>query len=200
MTAFDERTGRLTLDQPAFDRLVALARGGVAGDRPGAGLASLEAVGAVRGGAAHPALAPALAAVARPVVRLRVTFARGADAERAADAWVGAHAAALLVDRPDGARDLLTLHPSFLPAAIARLVSLGPRPRLPGPPRLWRAETTWTGRGGEEASRTVRVADAEDGLRLLEPGGRERHTTPTAVWRLLIRLLPDTAELSPIRP
>jgi len=55
---------------------------------------------------------------------------------------------------------------------------------------------TWT--GAAVRRRQVHVADGAEGLLLVEPAGDEavlRPTTPTAVWRLLIRLLPDTAEL-----
>jgi hypothetical protein len=58
---------------------------------------------------------------------------------------------------------------------------------------------TWTAADGAAAARDVRVADGgEAGMFLAESDGRHatlRPTTPTAVWRLLIRLLPDTAEL-----
>ena len=59
------------------------------------------------------------------------------------------------------------------------------------------AGMTWPGSGA--GRREVHVADGSDGLRLVELDGGEavlRPTTPTAVWRLLIRLLPDAAELA----
>ena len=55
---------------------------------------------------------------------------------------------------------------------------------------------TWTGRGVRR--REVHVADGRDGLLLVDLDREDavlRPTTPTAVWRLLIRLLPDSAEL-----
>lgn len=191
MIAFDDRTGRLTLDQAAFDRLVAMARGEALAN------ADLEAAGAVRRGVLHPALAAGLRAVIEPVCRLRVTLSDGA--QKRGDGWVRGDAAALLLDRADGARDLHTIHPTLLPAAIARLVSLGPRPRPGLPDRTWRAEMTWTGRGGEETGRSVHVADAATGLCLLEKDGARTPASPSAVFRRLIRLLPDTAELPLIR-
>jgi hypothetical protein len=206
--AFDERTGRLRVDQATFDSLVAWALRG-ADEPPGPHLAALRDAGAVRPDAAHPALAPGLLAVTEPVCRLSLRLTDGRGRTRAGDGWIRADAASLLLDLPDGMRDFLTVHPSFLPAAIARVVSLGPRPRVRSGPvrvpaaelasgtwRVWRAEMTWTGPGVRR--RDVHVADGREGLLLVELDGEEavlRPTTPTAVWRLLIRLLPDTAEL-----
>jgi len=244
VVAFDARTGRLRLSQATFDRLAAWARGEAL---PDADLAALREAGAVGGpeGDAHPALAAGLGAVADPVCRLRLTLTDDAGRAHAADGWVRAEAAALLLDVPGeaaGIRDLMAFHPSFLPAAIARTVRLGPRPRSAAPPlrvaaevledmlsadmsrrrgvadrmsnvltrttvdrlapvpwRVWRAGMTWTAADGSAAGRGLRVADGgEAGLFLAESDGRQaalRPTTPTAVWRLLIRLLPETAEL-----
>jgi hypothetical protein len=256
---FDPGTGRLQLPQAAFDVLVAWARGH---EDPGPELLALRDAGAVpaAGGGAHPALAPGLRAVAQPVCRLRVTVTDPPGGLKAGDGWIDPHTAALLLDlpqptksaphhpTPDGdfagtpgpseLRDFLALPPDFLPAAIARLVRLGPRPRarpepvplraepvdgldaadpavrtravaalgealeqqrLGGPWRAWRAGTTWSGRDGAGLGRrAVQVVDAEPGLFLAESDGEYATlwpTTPTAVWRLLVRLLPDTAEL-----
>lgn len=206
--AFDERTGRLRVDQATFDRLVAWAAGG-ADEPPGADLAALRDAGAMLRGAAHPALAPGLLAVTRPVCRLRLRLTDEHGVTSAGDGWIRPDAASLLLDLPAGMRDFVTVHPSFLPAAIARVVRLGPRPRVRSGPvrmpaegmtggawRVWRAEMAWAGPGVRR--REVHVADGREGLLLVELDGEEavlRPTTPTAVWRLLIRLLPDTAEL-----
>jgi len=242
---FDGRTGRVRLTQATFDRLVAWSRG--EGPADGGDVAALREAGALAGeGPAHPALAAGLRAVTEPVCRLRLTLTDATGGAHAGDGWVRGDAAALLLDLPGdsaGRRDLLAFHPSFLPAAIARTVRLGPRPGgASGPPvrlaadaledllsadparrgaaaarvpnvltrtaaerlaaatwRVWRAGMTWTGAGGAPAGREVRVADGgEEGLFLVESDGERgtlRPSTPTAVWRLLIRLLPDTAEL-----
>jgi hypothetical protein len=206
--AFDERTGRLRVDQATFDSLVAWAARG-ADAPPGPDLAALRDAGAVGPGTAHPALAPGLLAVTEPVCRLSIRLTDERGRTSAGDGWIRSDAASLLLDLPGGMRDFLTVHPSFLPAAIARVVRLGPRPRVRSGPvrvpaaelgsgawRVWRAEMTWKGPGVRR--REVHVADGREGLRLVEPDGEEavlRPTTPTEVWRLLIRLLPDTAEL-----
>jgi hypothetical protein len=205
--AFDERTGRLRLDQPTFDHLVAWAEH--VEDEPGPDLDALREAGAVRPGAAHPALARGLLTVTEPVCRLRLQLSDERGRVRAGDGWIRADAASLLLDLPGGMRDFVTVHPAFVPEAVARLVRLGPRPRArsgptrvpierltPGPWRVWRAEMSWTGPGVHR--REVHVVDGRDGLLLVELNGAEavlRPTTPTAVWRLLIRLLPDTSEL-----
>jgi hypothetical protein len=206
--AFDDRTGRLRLDQPTFDRLVAWSLGDEEA-AAGPALAALRELGAVRPGAAHPALAPGLLAVTEPVCRLRLRLVDERGRASEGDGWVRADAASLLLDLPAGLRDFVTVHPAFVPAALARVVRLGPRPRVRSGPvrvpaerlgagdwRVWRAEMTWAGPGVRR--REVHVADGADGLRLVDLDGDEavlRPTTPTAVWRLLVRLLPDTAEL-----
>lgn len=238
---FDDRTGRLRLDQATFEQLVAWARARGDGD-PGPGLAALREAGAVRPGAPHPALAPGLLAVTEPVCRLRLRLTDELGRARSGEGWVRGDAASLLLDLPDGLRDFVTLAPAFLPAALARVVRLGPRPRPPsqpvqvpaallgtlfsadaaeragvaelvtgvalraavkrlaaGPWRVWRAEMTWTGPGGRPARRELHVADGEVGLLLLDVDDERAvlwPTTPTAVWRHLIRLLPDTVELA----
>lgn len=186
--ALDERTGRVTLDGAAFDRLIALARGEAAS---GPDLAEL------RGVAAHPAVAAGLSAVLQPVCTLRVGLTDAGGIARAGEGWIGAQAAALLLDRPEGSRDLITVQPAFVPAVVARVVRLGPRPlEHPGPACTWRAEMSWTGRDGAAAGRALHVADDGKALRLVAPDGLRVAVTPTAVWRALIRLLPDTAELA----
>lgn len=202
---FDHGTGRLRLDQPAFDRLVAWSRGDEAA---GPELSALRDAGVAP---AHPRLAGGLRAVREPVCRLRLAHTDAHGREKAGDGWVRGDAAALLLDLPDGSRDFLTVHPALLPAAIARAVRLGPRPRpgpAPlrlgadlggrGPVRSWRAEMRWTGPGGHPVGRTVHVADVEAGLFLVErdeAGATLWPTTASTVWRQLIRLLPDTDEL-----
>jgi len=235
---FDERTGRLQLDQATFDCLAAWAHGH---GEPGPELSALRDAGVVRPQGPHPALAPGLQAVTEPVCRLRLRLTDEAMRLKSGEAWVAAGAAALLLDLPDGPRDFLTMPPDFLPAAIARVVRLGPRPRagaepvnvaadlledIPSsdparrrgavnrlaamlvsstggrfarPSRIWHAQMTWSSPGDTLTRRTLYVLDNEAGMFLAEFEGRRATlwpTTPTAVWRLLIRLLPDSQDLA----
>jgi hypothetical protein len=240
---FDESTGRLRLDQVTFDHLVAVAAGLGPGLEPGTEpAAELRAAGVVPDGNPHPRLSAGLRAVTEPAYRLRLTVLDDSTGRReCGDGWAGAGAAALLLDLPDGLREFVTLHPAFLPAAVARVVRLGPRPRprwepvrLPAgrvadlfavdpavrrraaktaasggregpdtdaPPgilaggwRAWRAEAMWTDPGGCPAGHVLDVVDAgAAGLCLVEFDAAQAvlwPATATAVWRLLLRLLP----------
>jgi hypothetical protein len=124
--AFDARTGRLRLDQKTFDCLVAWARGTA---DPGPELGELRDAGAIRSGAPHPAVWPGLQAVTEPVCRLHLASIDDDGRCRSGDGWIASNAAALLLDAPDSMRELITVHPTFLPMAIARIVRLGPHPR-----------------------------------------------------------------------
>ncbi len=124
--AFDTRTGRLRLDQETFDCLVAWASGAA---EPGPRLTELRDAGAIRNGAPHPAVWPGLQAVTEPVCRLHLASIDDDGQSRSGDGWIASNAAALLLDAPDDMRELVTVHPTFLPMAIARVVRLGPHPR-----------------------------------------------------------------------
>jgi hypothetical protein len=234
---FDTSSGRLQLDQPSFDCLVAWARGH---ENPGPELPALRDAGAVQPGGPHPALARGLRAVTEPVCLLRLRLADEAARLKSAEGWVSADTAALLLDLPEGPRDFITVPPDFLPAALARVVRLGPRRRarpepvnvaadllddflafdpvqrrdgaerladllgraaggrLGSPSRVWQARMTWSGPGDSLTTRSLYVVDNEAGMFLAEFEDRRATlwpTTPTAVWRLLIRLLPDSVEL-----
>jgi hypothetical protein len=230
---FDAASGRLRLDQAAFDRLVGLARGD---DGAGPDAAALRDAGVVRDDGLHPLVADALRAVTEPVCRLRLALTDGGGRLKAGDGWLRADGAALLLDLPDeGLRDLVTLPADLLPAAIARVVRLGPRPTpepepLPvgsdlvagllaadpderrrasdalagvvrlnaGQWRTWRAQMTWHDPRVGLTGRAVQVVDAGPGLFLAASDGEQGTlwpTTPTAVWRILIRLLPDNDEV-----
>jgi hypothetical protein len=256
---FDTGSGRLQLDQPSFDCLVAWARGH---ENPGPELLALRDAGAVQSSGPHPALARALRAVTEPVCTLRLRLADEETRLKAAEGWVSGDTAALLLDLPEpesadggadglapqnnrwisarGPRDFLTVPPDFLPAALARVVRLGPRPRarpepvnvvadlldvllafdpvqrrdgaerladilgraagrrLASPSRIWQARMTWSGPGDSLTTRSLYVVDSETGMFLAEFEDRRATlwpTTPTVIWRLLIRLLPDTVEL-----
>ena len=128
---FDRRSGRLRLDQPACDALLAWAGGAEAA---GPGIAELREAGVIVRGRPHAAVAPAVHALSEPVCRLQVELRPGDGAERGGSGWVMSQAAALLLDLPEGLRELVTVHPTFVPAGLARVVGLGPRPRVPAEP------------------------------------------------------------------
>ena len=110
----DEQTGRLRLDREAFERLVGAA-------------SSTASTDELAERARHPRVRAGLAAVVEPVCRLRVILA---DGERHAEheGWLTHTTAALLLSSADGMLEFLTVAPEFVPAALARMMRLGPRP------------------------------------------------------------------------
>ena len=114
------------LDQETFDHLVAWARGS---EEPGPELSELRDAGAIQDGVPHPKVWSGLQAVTEPVCRLQMGSIEHSGRRRIGDGWVSSEAAALLPAAPDGRRELVTVHPSFIPMTIARVVRLGPRPR-----------------------------------------------------------------------
>ncbi|MGA8117440.1 MAG: hypothetical protein WCA46_27705 [Actinocatenispora sp.] len=129
---FDASAGRLRVDQVGLDRLVGLGRGDL---RPAdEALAELRDCGAVTSEGVHPALAPGVAAILDPVCRLRLVVRDGAGRGDSVEGWASGDAAALVLDAPDGLCEFVTVHPTFLPAAIGRVVGLGPHRRLRVPP------------------------------------------------------------------
>lgn len=67
------------------------------------------------------------------------------------------------------------------------------------PRRDWQIRATWRPSAGSTGVRVVRVLDTDDGLWLVEASQREAvlfPTTPTAVFRALVRLLPQDHELA----
>jgi hypothetical protein len=224
---FDPDAGRLRLDQAAFDQLVAIAR-----DGEGAAVdPALRDAGVVRDGGLHPLVADAMRSVAAPVCRLRLDLAGEDGPPKAGDGWLAGDGAALLLDLPEaGLRDLVSVPTDLVPAAIARLVRLGPRPRpeaeapvfgpdlvaglLAADPtdrrraadalslsgwRSWLAQMAWSDPRSGLTGRAVQVIDAEAGLFLVDDDGERTTlwpTTPSAVWRLLVLLLPKSDELA----
>lgn len=122
MTAIDFQpaTGRLRLTQPQFESLVKQSAPG------SAGTAQLVASGVFTPGGPHPLLKPGLAAVREPVCRLQVQVS-GAAAVHEHQIWVGPEAAAYLLHSRDDVLEFLTTGPTFLPAALARIVGLAAR-------------------------------------------------------------------------
>ena len=199
MTAFEPAKGRVRLSEPALATLVAHAADPVASaaeDGAPRRLRELAEAGVIQGGRAHPAIADAVRAIVQPdLCTLEL-----AHSGKAARGWVSYDAAALLLPAADEdeRRTLLALHPTLLPEALARLVELGPRPRVPvstpvAPDdpavgevrRRWKLTAAWADGGG-----TLEVIDADSGLWLVHAGdGNAWPVTPTFVWRHIIRLL-----------
>lgn len=154
---FDENSGRLRLSQEAAGTLLAWADGeevdaaqwralvdaGVVrnggwqwgnGKFGGKGGGRLGGKGGGKDGGRsgaqpHPAVAPAVQAMADPLCLVLVHSAGIEDGNGArAAGWMGTEAAALLLDSPDGMVEVLSLPPMSVPAALARVLGLSPRP------------------------------------------------------------------------
>lgn len=129
---FDTATGRLRLDPEMFRHLAGWAAGT---QPPGSVLGEFREAGVIQGGAPHPALAAGLHAVRAPRCRLRADLRAAQGRTETGECWVSDEpVAALLLDLPDGLVEFVTLDPAFLPLALARVVELGPRPRLAAQP------------------------------------------------------------------
>lgn len=120
---FDPGTGRLRLPPTRFTAL--LEYPGAAG----AALDDLTAAGVLGDAGPHPLLIPALAAARAPVCRLFLHVA-GAAAVHLHQGWVDADAAAFLLHVRQGQAELITVGPTFAPAAVVRVLRLEPRPPL----------------------------------------------------------------------
>ncbi|MFI9028252.1 ESX secretion-associated protein EspG [Streptomyces sp. NPDC053560] len=122
---FDGESGRLRLPLELFGAFYDWAEG----ERTdGEGLEAFAAAGVLSGGQPHPAVEPVVAAMADPVCVLSV---RGAAADGSGvhgACWLGAEPAALLLDAPDDSAELTGVAPVAVPAAVARVVGLAPRP------------------------------------------------------------------------
>jgi hypothetical protein len=205
---FDPERGRLLIGEETLRVLVAHTADPVAVAVEGAvgELASLHAAGVISGGRAHPAVAEALAAIVRPDLSTLELSSSGQSMR----GWASYGAAALLLperEGDDGRRVLLAVHPTVLPAALAELVDLGPRPRLDGAEpvvyvagaipdiqRRWRLEAAWTLEDGTTGGDGLEVLDTAEGLWLLttgEKGGQPIAwpVTPTLVWRHIVRIV-----------
>jgi len=166
-------------------------------------LALLQAAGVIRGGSSHPSLRGALTAIVRPdLCTLELNYAG-----RSMQGWVSYDDAALLLPASEGdeRRRLISMHPTLLPEALARLVDLGPRPRpasagaVPAQSpavaevrRRWRLGATWRLDDGTTGGAGIEVLDAASGLWLLHPGEEELlawPVTPTFVWRQIVRIV-----------
>jgi hypothetical protein len=152
-----------------------------------------EALAAGAGADASPALEATLDVVRAAVctIGLRV---QDADGRRLVhEGWVGDQAAVLLMAGAGELCEVVTMHPAFLPEAVARITALGPRPEAPGmvPLRLAQAEIdglTAPDRN-DRAIALERLAvggltqEAYDGARALASGLLAR-------WELMVRWTP----------
>jgi hypothetical protein len=205
---FDPSRGRLLIAPDTLRVLIAHTADPVAAASENAvgELASLHAAGVISGGRAHPAVAEALAAVVRPdLCTLELSYGG-----KAMQGWVSYSAAALLLPEAEddgGRRALLALHPTVMPAALAELVDLGPRPvaegaspvvlvedAIPDVVRRWRLGAAWRLDDGTEGGDGLEVLDSAGGLWLVttgEDGGRAIAwpVTPPRVWRHIVRIV-----------
>jgi hypothetical protein len=236
---YEADSGRLRLDREAFRALAAWWSGplGEYGEANPDQIAELREAGVIEDDEQlHPILTATIDAVAAPICRLSVRMRDGQGRTEQGDAWVNHEVAALLLDLPDGRCEFGAVHPAFLPVMLARVVELGPHPRLAAEPmpatperleqltdpdpalrskaavelpapglaglrRDWRIRVTWKPADGADGARALRVLDTPAGLWLVEPHPERVvlfPTTPTAIWRALVRLLPTDAEL-PLR-
>jgi hypothetical protein len=126
---FDASTGRFHADVATVLALVDLhvdeGNGLSAGQHE-----SLARAGVFVDGRLHPALRARLDAVARPSGRLEVEVGTQGSA-RLHQGWLH-RVSALVVDHGEEGADLLEIEAAFLPATIAHLTHLQPRPRLDG--------------------------------------------------------------------
>jgi hypothetical protein len=205
---FDPERGRLVLGEETLRVLVAHAADpvGVATEEAVEPLAALRAAGVISGGRAHPAVAEALAAIVRPELSTLELSYSG----KSMQGWVSYGAAALLLPEREGdggRRTLLAVHPTVLPAALAELVDLGPRPipdgaspvvyiegAIPDVHRRWRLEAAWRLEDGRTGGDGIEVLDTAGGLWMLttpEEGGQAIAwpITPTLVWRHIVRIV-----------
>ena len=207
---FHPGSATLLLEQADFAELVAAAAGNAPQDA--AARERLAAAGALERGVPHAAIAGGVQAALAPVVELELQ--QGAAR---ADGWADGFAAALLLPREER-HQLHVVPTAFLPAALARVNELGPRPRAEAAERRrltagelaqelagradlrrhWRVDARWPAAEGSPGVRHVEVLDTEGGLWLVVPDGDDVElwpTTPTTVWRLLSGLLPRDEEL-----
>lgn len=126
---FDATTARLRADVPSVLALVDLHLGdstGLDADQH----ESLAGAGILVDGRLHRGLRAGLEAVADPYARLEVVTSTQTSI-RLHHGWVD-RTSALLVDQGDDGAELVEVDIAFLPATIAHLTMLQPRPRLGG--------------------------------------------------------------------
>ena len=163
----DLEAGVLRLSRPALQALATLTGGPAAPlpvDSPAeTTLGALESAGLVGPTGLHPVMAPIAAAVADPVVRIRFDHL-GPGTPVECPGWISPDVAVLAVPGSDGLDEILAVETSFLPARLAALIGLGPRPVPRLPPGSVRADI-----GLLEALLSGLVATAEDVRRHVGP-------------------------------
>jgi hypothetical protein len=179
---YDAESGRLRLDRAAFDRLVAWAAGRLAEAPPG-----LRAAGLVdEHERLHPYLSDRVDAIVDPVCRVIIRTQDANGRQRSHDGWVAGTAASLLLahNGGDDRCELAGLHPTFLPEAVARLVGLGPRPRLTDVVPVLLSPTVLDDLTDPDPERR---AAASDWLRSTAPGATEQTAAEALGTRILSR-------------
>jgi len=205
---FDRDSGRLRLSPELFEAFYDWAEGERA---DGAGLRALVDAGVLSDGQPHPAVAPLAEAIADPVCMVSVRGAAVDGSGVHGAGWLGAESAALLLDAPevpdtpeppdtskaqdapDGLVELACLVPVSVPAAVARVVGLGPRP-VPGavPVPLPAAEVDGLfGAAPEELSGAAPHDGPPAGLRVLAAVGAS--TADGARWWEVATRWPDAS-------
>lgn len=117
----DLKTGAIRLQRTTFHAALSYALGR-SDSRHGEQLEALRTAALLDGGALHPDLMACLAPVMEPVCSLALRH----DASRS-EGWVSSSSATLLVPADSELWDLVRMHPSFLPEALARMAGLSPR-------------------------------------------------------------------------
>lgn len=123
--AFDADTGSLQLSRAAFERLISWTSGETDDVLQEAGLVANDAL--------HPAIAAGVRAVIEAVCRMNIRLV-DENGTKTGDGWIARHGTTLLLDGPHPAREFITLPAALLPAAVARLVQLQPRPTVTDEP------------------------------------------------------------------
>ena len=118
---------------------------------------SLTRAGVFVDGRLHPALRARLDAVAHPSARLEVEVGT-LSSTRLHQGWVD-RVSALVVDHGDEGADLLEVEAAFLPATIAHLTHLQPRPGSTAGVDRWTV-TPWTLSSSPSESRRTNAAAA----------------------------------------
>jgi len=125
----DLATGAIRVAPATLEVLLAYADDPALVEREGPHAEHLEALRSaelLQGRTLHPDLRAALEPVATPACRLALRHD-----EHRSRGWVSGAVATLAVPATGGLRDLIRMHPSFLPEALGRLAGLGARPRPP---------------------------------------------------------------------
>jgi hypothetical protein len=120
--------GRCVLPRAVFDALVDLARGV---EPPRSLRVPLRGTGLVDdAGSLHPALVAPMRAAAHPDAVLELFRAADDGREARGRGWFLAGAGLVSLDTTDKRVELMPVDAGFGPSALARLLGLGPRPRL----------------------------------------------------------------------